>query len=52
MCKTCDSCHSYSKNDKPVFLGDGVCFLVPSKPKITKKTSSCKYWTKRKDDEK
>ena len=43
-CKNCETCHSYKGNKKKVFLYDGVCFLVPSKPQFVKKTSSCKHW--------
>lgn len=43
-CKNCENCHAY-KSGK-VFLYDGVCYLVPSKPKFVKKTSNCKHWKK------
>ncbi len=49
MNKNCENCHSYKGNKKKVFLSDGVCFKVPSKPKITKKTCTCKWWTEKKE---
>ncbi len=49
MTENCENCHSYRGNKKKVFLSDGVCFVIPSKPKFVKKTDKCKYW--RKEDE-
>lgn len=49
MNKNCETCASYRLNKKRVLLGDGVCFKVPSKPKITKKTYTCKWWTEKKE---
>ena len=50
MCeKTCENCHSYKGNNKKVLMYDGVCFLVPSKPKFKKRKDSCVHWTKCKE---
>lgn len=49
MDKKCENCSAYKLNQKRVLLGDGVCFKVPSKPQITKKTFHCKWWTERKE---
>lgn len=49
MNKTCENCSAYKLNQKRVLLGDGVCFKVPSKPQITKKTFHCNWWTEKKE---
>lgn len=51
-CKNCENCHSYKGNKKKVFLYDGVCFLISSKPQFVKKTGSCKHWTEKKGENK
>lgn len=49
MEKTCENCEAFVLHEKPVFLCDGVCFKVPSKPQFKKKKSTCKWWTQRKE---
>ena len=47
MIKNCENCHSFTK--KKCFASDGICYLVPSKPKFVKKTGKCKHHTDRKE---
>ena len=49
MNKTCENCSAYRRSEKRVLTGDGVCFRIPSKPQITKKTFHCKWWTEKKE---
>ena len=50
MEKHCETCHSFQEHKKKVFLSDGICFLVPSKPQFKKKMSTCKWWKQRKGE--
>ena len=47
MIKNCETCHSFKKSK--CFNSDGVCYLVPSKPRFVKKTEKCKFWKERKE---
>lgn len=47
MGKTCYNCHSFI--GKKCFTSDGICYLVPSKPKFVKKNGSCRFWKDRKE---
>ena len=49
MEKTCDNCHAFTK--KKCFASDGICYLVPSKPRFVKKTNGCTFWKERKEDQ-
>lgn len=42
----CETCHSYKP--KKCFTTDGICYLVPSKPKLVEKTYKCNFHTERK----
>ena len=47
MNKFCETCHSFKK--RKCFNADGVCYLVPSKPKFKKKNDKCNFWKERKE---
>ncbi len=38
----CETCGAYKACK--TFGSDGICHLVPSKPKWVKKQQTCKYW--------
>ena len=52
MEKNCETCHSFTGHKKKVFLSDGICFLVPSKPQFVRKTNCCKHWKEKKGEKK
>lgn len=47
--KMCETCHSYKGHKGKVFLSDGICSLIPSKPQFVRKNNKCKHWTQRKE---
>ena len=50
MDKTCETCQQFHDH-KQIFFSDGLCFLIAKKPTPVRKTSTCKYWKQRKEDE-
>lgn len=48
MDKNCENCHAYKS--RKCFTADGICYLVPSKPKFVRKTDSCKHHKERKKE--
>lgn len=43
----CETCGAYKACK--TFGSDGICHLVPSKPKWVKKQQTCKYWREEKE---